>query len=435
MQWILALLGLMMDVTVAPPDAVAPLDPVAMRDSVAVQVEALRGRRFRTPVPLHAVADSIMTRQLRAQMARFYPPDALRDEETACRQLGLWPAERDLQASIEAVLDEQVAGYYDTDLDAFFVARRFAPEFLPIIMAHELTHALDDQLFGIDSLVQACAGDNDRITALAGVVEGSGMVVMSMYLMTALLQGDLTEAALAQFQESEMARSVRLLEAPPLLQRDLLAPYILGMIFMLQGEPERLLSGVKGAVFDSVFTALPRSSEQLLHPWKYWDPKQRDEPTGLADPDLSRHFGAGWRKRATGVMGELRLAQLAGASTPVLDAGIQDPEAWTNAAATGWDGDRWQLYTDGRTQVTVLATWWDSDADAREFAAAIATGAVPVARAAPSPASDSTTVSAPHPIEPRADWLVERHQRLVVIVAGATGKVAGAVARASRAAW
>src|SRR5262249_57316966 len=37
----------------------------------------------------------------------------------------------------------------------------------------------------------------------------------------------------------------------------------------------------------------------------------------------------------------------------------------------GWGGDRWQLYRRGDDTVTVLATVWDSDRDAREFRAAL----------------------------------------------------------------
>jgi hypothetical protein len=50
---------------------------------------------------------------------------------------------------------------------------------------------------------------------------------------------------------------------------------------------------------------------------------------------------------------------------------FENPQAWTNAGAAGWGGDRWQLYRRGDDSVTVLATLWDSDRDAREFRAAL----------------------------------------------------------------
>jgi len=423
--WTVIAWGLAMAVGAETP---AP-DLDAMRDRVAVRVEELRGLRFRAPVPIHAAGDSAMQAQMRAQMRRFYPLEALRDEATASVQLGLWPADRDLLASMEAVLDEQVAGYYDTDLDAFFVAERFVGDMLPIIMAHELTHALDDQHYSIDSLIADVMADNDRVTALASVVEGSGMLIMSRYMIEEMIAGRLSTEALSQYQKSEMGRSARLLEAPPILQRDLLAPYILGMVFMLRGDLERLQTGFDAGAIDSVFADLPQSSEQLLHPEKYWDRAQRDDPTPMPDPDLARHLGKDWRKRAQGTLGELRLAQLVGASTPDLESqSLQDPAAWTHPAAAGWDGDRWQLYTSGKDTATVLTTIWDTEADAEEFAAAIATGPQSQ-QAADSTIADSTRV----PAERSTPWSVQREESVVVIVAGIEGKPAKVLARAAHA--
>lgn len=398
----------------------------ATRDRVAARVEELRGLRFRAPVPIHAASDSTMQVQMRAQMRRFYPAEALQDEATASVQLGLWPADRNLLATMESVLDEQVAGYYDTDLDAFFVAERFSGDMLPIIMAHELTHALDDQYHPIDSMVVDVMADNDRVMALASVVEGSGMLIMMRYLMEEITSGRLSAEAMAAFQQSEMERSARLLDAPPLLQRDLMAPYILGMIFMLRGEPARLLTGVETSVIDSVFARMPQSSEQLLHPEKYWDKAQRDEPTPLPDPDLAREIGKDWHKQAQGTLGELRLAQLVGATTPALESNaLNDPSAWTHPAAAGWDGDRWQLYSNGAETATILATIWDTEADAEEFAAAAAAG--------PRTTQDSTAADSTRSLVEPTHWLVERQESAVVLVSGLEAKRAIPLARAAHA--
>lgn len=408
-------------VLVAVSSAARANDLDRMRDRVAARVEELRGLEFRAPVPLHAPGDSILKAQLWAQVRRFSPLESLRNETAACIQLGLWPAYQDLSTVLESVLDEQVAGYYDTELDAFFVAERFSTEMLPIIMAHELTHALDDQYFAIDTMVKRVLADNDRVTALAGVVEGSGMLIMSRYLMDEIRGGRFSPEVIAEFQASELQRSERLFAAPPLLQRDLLGPYILGLVFMLRGEPARLLTGSEPGSIDSVFVDPPQSSEQLLHPEKYWDETQRDAPVTLPDPDLAHTLGKNWRKRAQGTLGELRLAQLVGATTPALDdSRLQDPAAWTHPAAAGWGGDRWQLYSNGKANVTVLATLWDTEADAAEFAAAI--------KALPTP-----TPPPPQKREPFI-WGVDVEGSAVVLVAGFPGKNATALVRAALAA-
>jgi hypothetical protein len=48
---------------------------------------------------------------------------------------------------------------------------------------------------------------------------------------------------------------------------------------------------------------------------------------------------------------------------------------WTNEAAAGWDGDRWELWRRKDSTLVLLSTVWDSPRDAREFADALDGGA------------------------------------------------------------
>ena len=74
-----------------------------------------------------------------------------------------------------------------------------------------------------------------------------------------------------------------------------------------------------------------------------------------------------------GTLGELTLGILVGAPTPATDSqGVQQAANWTNDAASGWGGDVWELWTRGERAVLLVGTVWDSPADAREFAAALA---------------------------------------------------------------
>ena len=86
-------------------------------------------------------------------------------------------------------------------------------------------------------------------------------------------------------------------------------------------------------------------------------------------------LGEPWRKELDGVLGEMTLGVLVDAPTPtdlqnVIE--IHDPASWTNAAASGWDGDRWELWSSGAESVVLLGTVWDSASDAEQFAAALA---------------------------------------------------------------
>ena len=69
--------------------------------------------------------------------------------EWALKRLGLLPADYPLKEKMVSLYEEQIAGYYDPFARQFYIA-----EWIPLIMqssimAHELTHALQDQFFSL----------------------------------------------------------------------------------------------------------------------------------------------------------------------------------------------------------------------------------------------------------------------------------------------
>ena len=183
---------------------------------------------------------------------------------------------------------------------------------------------------------------------------------------------------LEHFQESDAGRAEMLRAAPAFLRRSLVAPYMLGLGFLLRGTPRRLSeSGVDPRDLDRAFRDPPLSSEQILHPEKYWDETRRDVPLPVTLPDLSHDLGAGWSLAGTGTLGELTLAQLAGTEGPDLASpDASAPAHWTNEAAKGIAGDLYQHYVNGDRSLTVLGTEWDTPRDAREFRGSLYRGSV-----------------------------------------------------------
>ncbi|HZN01974.1 MAG TPA: hypothetical protein VFD06_00155, partial [Candidatus Polarisedimenticolia bacterium] len=348
-------------------------EAAALAAEVAPIVEEIRGAKFKHPVPVEIVDDQAARAHFKTRLQEHWPEEVRRAEETVDAHLGLIPPQTDLEEEVFDVLEEQAGGYYDPDRDTFFVLGDMPRTAAPIIVAHELTHALDDQRYGIDRLLSEADGDDDRAGALESVVEGSGTVVMTVFIHRQIVAGRLDPKALLAFQESEVGKAERLKTSPLFVQRTLIAPYILGMAFLLRGELIRIQTGgITPSDLDRAFSDPPRSTEQILHPEKYWDPKQRDLPRLVTLPDLSADLGPGWSRRGEGNFGELTLALLTG-----LDPG--DPtspdralERWTNAASSGWGGDRWNLYRNGEQAITVLATSWDTTNDAREFETGLA---------------------------------------------------------------
>ncbi len=404
----------------------------AMVREVSAKVEAIRGLKFKSDVPVKVVDEASARAHFLSRVTKFWPQERVRKEQKVYIQLGLLPPGTDMFATVMKVVEEQAEGYYDPDSGTFFIRGDIPRGVAPILMAHELTHALDDQNYRVDGLLEGVKDDNDRLDALASVIEGSGTVVMAVFLAQELRQGRLSLDAIGEFQKREAGRTERLLAAPALIERELIAPYILGELFILHGDPARLAGSVadpdsqsdaaprgggdpEGAAppkrspladdLDRLFRSPPQSTEQIIHPQKYWDESRKDPPRRAALPDLSPALGEGWSRTASGTLGELSLAALtAGAPIDLLSSGMTDSSRWTNQAAAGWGGDLWQLYANGEKNVTVLATLWDTEKDAEEFVAAL------------------------KPLQGRQAW---RRGDAVVVVAGDAGERAAALGKAA----
>ncbi len=352
-----------------PPEALSPGEANLLALEIAPLVEAIRGLKFKRVVPVEIVDDAAARAHFASRVAKFWPEDRLRAEQTVYTQLGILPAGTDLLALLFDVLEEQAGGYYDPESGSLFLLDDMPRSTAPILMAHELTHALDDQHFKIDTLIDGAGGGNDRETAVGAVIEGSGTLVMTSFLIDEMRSGRLPASALIDLQESEAGQAEKLKAAPQFVQRSLVGAYLLGQLFLLQGDPTALTAGIRPQDLDRAFTNPPSSTEQILHPEKYWDRTQRDEPREVDLPDFSSSLGVGWSLQTSGVLGELILAIVAGAG-PV-DPLSPATDHYTNEAATGWGGDRWYLYTDGDHSATLLVTLWDSVRDAEEFEASL----------------------------------------------------------------
>jgi hypothetical protein len=124
---------------------------------------------------------------------------------------------------------------------------------------------------------------------------------------------------------------------------------------------------------EAAFADPPRSTEQLLHPVKFWNPDRRDEPL-LVSCDVSGLPGE-WRVVRRDTFGELYAAIL---TTPFDQRGGMDVSvfgmlgmSFTNAAASGWGGDRYVLLERDGGHLLRMCLRWDCAADALEFQEAL----------------------------------------------------------------
>jgi hypothetical protein len=216
-------------------------------------------------------------------------------------------------------------------------------------LAHELTHADDDQHFHLarmNDLENAC--DDERLSAAVGAVEGSAVYFSEQVVQQFFSAGDI--AKLAPGGGGGTPSGV-----PPFVEHLAVWPYLQGPNFILGLRAAGGLHEVNTALED-----IPASTEQIMHPEKF--PKDRPVPVDV--PDLGPALGSGWRDLDVMDTGEEWLREMLALR---LDGSV------ANDAAAGWGGAEYRAWTDGTHVAVVLDTEWDTPADASQFVAAMRT--------------------------------------------------------------
>ncbi|HMG74048.1 MAG TPA: hypothetical protein VK582_11160 [Pyrinomonadaceae bacterium] len=353
-------------------------------------------------------------------------PAQIHAAEITLKKLGLAPPDFQYRALMLRVLTEQVAGYYDPKTGEFHLADWIDLDGQRPIMAHELTHALQDQHFKLRRFEHWPKGDSDAELAVHALIEGDATLAMALYVANNPLRVLLFLKSLGA---SGMA-SQELDKAPQALRETLLFPY--------QQGTDWTRSLYKQAGWDRVskaFTELPQSTEQILHPEKYF---AHEAAVKVTLPDITSLLNAGapsansgrWAVRSgqqassVGRLSDEIIQPIAGSAgdspalsaqreqfvnagrstglgranmkslSPALAGGSSNQAGWkrldydvegewgfylildeflkspveSRRAAAGWGGDRFAVYEGPKGEVLFVSlSTWDRENDAREF--------------------------------------------------------------------
>jgi hypothetical protein len=236
------------------------------------------------------------------------------------RKFGLIPRDFDLKHFLVALLREQVAGYYDPKTKTVNLLNWLGVDEQRPVLAHELTHALQDQNFGLEKWMREGEVDlasrqhltaddiatDEYSTVRQAVVEGQAMVVLVEYMLAptgqSLQDSPQIVEALKQGMLVGTADSVNFRNAPVVLRESLIFPYRYGMDFVA----DVLKSGGKEKAFAAVFKNPPRTTREIMEPQTYLS-GERIEPMPV--PDLA-HIFRNYERFDVGAMGEFDVAIL-----------------------------------------------------------------------------------------------------------------------------
>jgi hypothetical protein len=328
-------------------------------DAMLARIAALRG--LEPPAALHKVIrprDAIARRYLELVRER-YPAARLEAERKVLAKFALIPADFPLERFLMDMAGEQVAAYFDHVKGEMVLADWLPAAMQAPVLTHELVHALQHQHVDLRKFLDLRPGQSDFLLARHAILEGEATAVM-LDLLVQPVGLDVTRLPDLTGLTGQIsgATSPVLARAPKFLREQLLFPYTTGTAFVVAFRRRQAWPA-----FTRLYGDPPRSSEQILHPAKYFD--RRDAPQTVLLPDVRGILGPGWSLALEDDAGEFGVRG-------ILERFL--PEAEARGAAEGWGGDRFHLYeraADGQ-QALVFLTAWDSEADAREFAGAYA---------------------------------------------------------------
>ncbi len=306
--------------------------------------------------------------------------DAKRLERSSAvlKKFGLLPRNFDLPNFLVAMLREQVAGYYDVKTKTVNLLDWVDVEQQKPVLAHELTHALQDQSFGIEKWMKGSTEDADKkkddpspadiendeeTSARQAVVEGQAMVVLLDYSLAptgkTLLDSPQIVDALKQGMLTGTADSPAFRDAPIFLKEELTFPYRYGLDF----TGALLQAGGKELAYAGAFKDPPKTTREIMEPRTYLA-HEKLEPMKMID--MERDF-KGYEPFDIGAMGEFDVDILVEQY-----AGRQEADAMYPA----WRGGYYfagKPKADKSAPLGVLyVSRWSSAAKAAEFAAVYA---------------------------------------------------------------
>jgi hypothetical protein len=300
---------------------------------------------IKEPVKCRFVSREAVAKELRQKMEDDKDTKRMERSELVLKKFGFLDRDFHLRPFLLSLLTEQIAGFYDNKTKQMTLLNWVAIDEQKPVMAHELTHALQDQKVGlekwgdqeIDSVAKNAEEDNKHIavdemdTAREAVLEGQAMVSFADHMLADAGHPGKTlkdfPALSQQMEQSagDMGDSPVLARAPLVLQQALLFPYTSGLGFE---QAVLIKNGTKGA-FADVLDAPPSSSYEILTPTVYL---RHEKVPVMRLPDIHPMLKtAGYVPYDIGVMGELDVRMtaelfggrpLAEALAPEWDGGI-----------------------------------------------------------------------------------------------------------------
>ncbi len=298
-------------------------------------VEKVRGVSFRAPVASALLPEKELETVLARKLVQDLPIP-FEAYAAGLAALGLIEPSPGLLDRLTRLYTRQVVGFYDPAEKRFYIVPERSRDVAgpagdlmeQLLLAHELTHALQDQRLGLDRKMKTLRDSTDALLALQAVLEGEATVLMTEALVESVpeeareaLGADPLEQVLEGLDDPDGVDGAD--GVPAYFVRELVFPYAAGTAWVRQKKA----AGGWPAV-DAAYRRLPTTTREILRPGVALPARLRLAP---ADRPTPRTVPGGGSASWADTLGEWVLGTL------LEQAGAGDE---SREAAAAWQDDR-----------------------------------------------------------------------------------------------
>lgn len=292
----------------------------------------MRGEPIQRPVDKKFEGQAFFRNYYLQLLEKKYPPEKKKAIEKAYSFLGFLPPGADLIQTYLDSLMKVEQGLYDPKTRTLYIADWINSKDQEETLAHELTHALQDQYFGLqDYMDKGADGTMDEQFARASVMEGEAVAIALNYSLEDK-NTDFTRLIniadwvnLSTLLDAEGKKAVG---EKASFNRTVSFPYVYGAAFL-----QKYVKAYGWQGMGYLFRHPPTSTHQVMHPETFFP--RRHNPVQVGIEDLSKGPLEGWTQTWDDTLGEYGLVSFLGETLPQDEA---------RDSMKGWQGDRVQVY-------------------------------------------------------------------------------------------
>lgn len=261
-------------------------------------------------------------RDLKTRMNDDEDAKRLQRSELVLKKFGFLPHDFDLRSFLVSLMREQVAGFYNAKDKTVYLLDWIPVSQQKLVMAHELTHALQDQNFDLKKWLAGDTSKSDKgsesekdaqeitsdeqQTARQALVEGQGMAVLIDYMLKDSGQSVTTATAFVDTLKQNITSgedSPVYAKAPLYIRESLGFPYSYGLSFV----QALLLKGGKELAYTGALKNPPQTSREIMMPESYLAGKKA---LPITLPQMSAILGKNYERYDVGAVGQFDLMVL-----------------------------------------------------------------------------------------------------------------------------